>query len=99
MSGLTLEQKRVACKAYGTISTSWKDQDPHAMYAAVEAVLAMPTSSHEDETHSYTSTACFHGLHDRCRRTCKFCGVGCNCPCGHPDSAYAQRKGNEDGIF
>lgn len=31
----------------------------------------------------YTSTACQHGLHERCRRTCKFCGSSCRCRCGH----------------
>lgn len=36
------------------------------------------------ERHHYVSTACQHGLHDRCRRTCKFCETGCACGCGHP---------------
>lgn len=31
--------------------------------------------------HDYLSTACFHGLHKRCRRHCKFCGVDCRCTC------------------
>lgn len=32
--------------------------------------------------HQYRSTACEHGLHQpRCRRTCKFCGRPCLCPC------------------
>lgn len=35
-------------------------------------------------THFYVSTACQHGLHARCRLTCKFCTVPCACPCGHP---------------
>ncbi len=84
MSGLTKEQKEVARDAFYDGHTPTM---PDRIYAVVEAVLAMPTQSHEGETHSYTSTACFHGLHDRCRRTCKFCGVGCNCSCGHPDRA------------
>lgn len=33
--------------------------------------------------HAYLSTACLHGLHARCRLTCKFCGVMCSCGCGH----------------
>lgn len=33
------------------------------------------------EQHDYLSTACFHGLHDRCRKECKFCGVACKCDC------------------
>jgi hypothetical protein len=31
--------------------------------------------------HDYLSTACFHGLHGRCRRNCKFCDAPCNCAC------------------
>ena len=31
--------------------------------------------------HDYLSTACFHGLHERCRQQCKFCDVKCNCLC------------------
>lgn len=35
--------------------------------------------------HDYLSTACLHGLHDRCRLRCKFCYAECRCPCGHQD--------------
>lgn len=31
--------------------------------------------------HFYVSTACQHGLHRRCRQTCKFCHTPCICPC------------------
>lgn len=31
--------------------------------------------------HKYTSTACQHELHDRCRETCKFCDAPCACDC------------------
>jgi hypothetical protein len=31
--------------------------------------------------HLYTSTACQHGRHNRCRRQCKFCDARCLCPC------------------
>lgn len=31
--------------------------------------------------HRYVSTACQHDLHDRCRKTCKFCAEPCLCPC------------------
>jgi hypothetical protein len=34
--------------------------------------------------HSYVSTACFHLLHERCRKTCKFCEAKCECPCHEP---------------
>lgn len=36
-----------------------------------------------DDLHSYVSTACHHGLHERCRTSCKFCGQLCSCPCHH----------------
>jgi hypothetical protein len=40
------------------------------------------SSSHQallTDEHRYTSTACSHGLHDRCRKRCKFCGALCLC--------------------
>lgn len=37
-----------------------------------------------EPVHVYTSTACQHGLHGRCRLVCKFCEVACGCSCGHP---------------
>jgi hypothetical protein len=37
--------------------------------------------------HAYTSTACFHGQHDRCRQQCKFCGA--KCACSHHTAAPA----------
>lgn len=33
--------------------------------------------------HTYVSTACFHGEHEWCRRSCKFCSTPCMCECGH----------------
>jgi hypothetical protein len=36
------------------------------------------------EPGTYLSTACDHGLHDRCRISCKFCGSYCVCrDCDH----------------
>jgi hypothetical protein len=35
--------------------------------------------------HAYVSTACWHGLHPRCRDACKFCGTPCECRC-HEES-------------
>lgn len=35
--------------------------------------------------HQYLSTACFHGRHHKCRKTCKYCGATCICEtCNHP---------------
>lgn len=39
------------------------------------AMLARPRK------HRYTSTACAHDYHDRCRKQCKFCLVRCVCSC------------------
>jgi hypothetical protein len=39
--------------------------------------------------HEYTSTACLHGLHDRCRKTCKFCAKRCACACHWPEADRA----------
>lgn len=33
-----------------------------------------------EAAHDYTSTACQHGFHERCRKNCKFCQVPCRCP-------------------
>jgi hypothetical protein len=46
----------------------------------VEAALAA-TPQLPEATHIYRSTAYHHGLHARCRKSCKFCSVPCNCPC------------------
>ena len=36
------------------------------------------------EAHNYVSTACEHGLHEHCRKVCKFCEADCLCPyCDH----------------
>ena len=42
---------------------------------------ALDSSEPTEEGHAYLSTACRHGLHDRCRKTCKFCGTACLCSC------------------
>jgi hypothetical protein len=34
-----------------------------------------------DAKHSYLSTACYHGQHERCRKRCKFCDATCECEC------------------
>ncbi len=35
----------------------------------------------EAPAHAYTSTACHHKQHKRCRKSCKFCAVACGCEC------------------
>lgn len=44
----------------------------------------LPPAGHvalDGDPHLYLSTACWHGLHGRCRRQCKFCDIGCLCGC------------------
>jgi len=51
------------------------------------------------EPHGYVSTACFHGLHGRCRLVCKFCDVPCRCECHdtpNDHDAYATEAMVED---
>lgn len=36
-------------------------------------------------THEYISTACLHGQHGSCRKTCKFCDASCRCRQCHWD--------------
>lgn len=38
--------------------------------------------------HTYTSTACYHKLHDRCRLKCKFCDAPCRCYCHAPPGTF-----------
>lgn len=40
-----------------------------------------------EAAHHYLSTACFHDLHQRCRLTCKFCQVECECSCHRSGSS------------
>jgi hypothetical protein len=48
---------------------------PDGQWEPIDTGPASPTE------HRYLSTACLHGLHDRCRRTCKFCNAPCQCTC------------------
>lgn len=43
------------------------------------------------EVHCYVSTACHHGLHDKCRLVCKYCDVGCSCE--HHEVSAVDRDG------
>jgi len=45
----------------------------------------------EKKLHVYTSTACQHGLHDKCRLVCKYCDEPCRCGCHKPGAV--QRAG------
>lgn len=46
-----------------------------------------------DETiHDYTSTACLHGEHDKCRLVCKFCPTKCQCACHITSNVYQVKK-------
>lgn len=57
----------------------------------------MKVEQHAELVHHYVSTACQHGLHERCRRECKFCKAKCACECGHPKSTPpARRRENSD---
>jgi hypothetical protein len=38
-----------------------------------------PIVGHIEGEHVYLSTACMHGLYDKCREWCKYCGVKCVC--------------------
>lgn len=49
--------------------------------------------------HRYVSTACLHGLHSRCRDTCKFCGEPCRCTsleCHHESDSHVVDRHNLD---
>lgn len=58
-----------------------------AFETGVRRLTAPPTldgpSTRAEGTHHYLSTACYHGHHNQCRQTCKFCPAECRCTC-HP---------------
>lgn len=47
----------------------------------------MPDQNEAPAGHEYVSTACLHGIHSRCVRSCKFCGAPCRCGCDHTPEA------------
>lgn len=49
--------------------------------AIAAVIIAVLLIREIDRTPHYTSTYCQHGLHDRCRLTCKTCNAGCRCDC------------------
>lgn len=54
-------------------------------------VLKSVTRGATSTPHHYISTACQHGLHEQCRRSCKFCGAICACgKCVHGASSTPQ---------
>lgn len=48
---------------------------------ALEAAVA--SAGWKEEGHAYVSTACLHGIHSRCIKSCKFCSAPCQCDCDH----------------
>lgn len=39
------------------------------------------------ERHDYTSTACHHDEHGKCRLRCKYCAALCRCTCHNVKAA------------
>lgn len=58
-------------------------ENPIVLFLALLVVVGMVWRllPRKGGTHRYTSTACEHGWHARCRRRCKFCNEPCRCPC------------------
>lgn len=52
-----------------------------------------------DVGHVYMSTACYHQLHEQCRKECKFCPATCRCECHgeRPDTPDTQTVGRVAG--
>lgn len=47
--------------------------------------------------HAYVSTACMHGIHDQCRKECKFCKAPCGCACHEADALQPlEVRGGDD---
>lgn len=88
-------------------AADWINRRPLAALAAAEqvsgldAVKDMATWPEEIRAehglaplkHDYISTACFHALHERCRKTCKFCSTDCRCTCHATNSTPDEAEG------
>lgn len=59
----------------------WLPNKLLAMSDGGEVMDASKALHSETPTHDYLSTACYHGLCERCRKQCKFCSVSCRCAC------------------
>lgn len=59
---------------------------------------ASTSSQGGDASHNYLSTACLHGLHDRCRENCKFCAAPCRCECHSVQPAPEDSKARAEEI-
>jgi hypothetical protein len=93
----TAEQLLAVAEAARNLDVRWRERDPETMISMnfrmavrrLEDALAPlledskgPVATQAGANpHDYLSTACFHGLHERCQRHCKFCGVDCRCTC------------------
>lgn len=63
-----------------------RTHDPHWSKDGILAVewcwhLECELAKDGNSLHPYTSTACQHALHSRCRQSCKFCAARCMCAC------------------
>lgn len=64
---------------------------PEYLNPSADEPLDETQPSLDPELHAYTSTACHHDLHDRCRTACKFCGRLCDCACHDEESVHRAR--------
>lgn len=55
---------------------------------ALEQQLEREAQQESQPAHHYTSTACQHGIHDQCRRECKFCSASCACSCHKQEEGH-----------
>jgi uncharacterized protein YuzE len=63
---------------------SWRWTDADRIRSGTAKLTVVPPDTPPDLhclIHEYLSTACWHEVHDECRRTCKFCDKPCACDC------------------
>jgi hypothetical protein len=65
--------------------TEWRER-----FLATHLARLLPAK--EPTPHNYVSTACFHGRHDVCRKSCKFCQVACGCVCHQAKETTPERR-------
>lgn len=62
---------------------------PGVVMASADSKPAMPR---KQSAHEYLSTGCTHGLHEQCRKRCKFCRARCRCDCHRPAARGLTRE-------
>lgn len=90
------EGRREEYRAMARTVLEMRDRGHEALRLLRESAAALTPAAPETPTHDYLSTACYHGLCERCRKQCKFCSVSCRCVCHAPETPTEPQIGTCD---